>query len=224
MAQQADTERYICSLCAKAQKRPAIWATIALMHELLKIPATVSEHMVGMIRVKWWQEQLHYIATNDHQAREDHPILLALKHTPLSKEACDAVCEAIMQQCGENNLTLNEAQHALGACYQLLSYAAGEAEHQTIYNALGQEAALIATIRVNTLKSEWSAASTIMYDTLRERESVTISKNARFATALSLHNALWKSRIIKAKKRDDPSMLKHIPFFALRIMWARIIY
>ncbi len=222
IAREADTERYICSLCADPQRRKAIWATIALMHELLKIPATVSEQMVGMIRVKWWQEQLEHLATKDNKARRDHPVLLALADISLPKDQCDAVCEAVMQQCGETNLTLSEAQHALGACYQLLSHAAGEEEHNAIYEALGNEAALIATIRVNVLKSGWSAASEIMYSTLSDCASIEAVQHSGFLCALKQHNELWKQRITASKASDEASMLKHIPFFALRVLWKRV--
>ena len=49
-----DRERYLCALVAPRVKRPGLMALIAYNQELARIPETVSEPMLGKIKLQWW--------------------------------------------------------------------------------------------------------------------------------------------------------------------------
>ena len=54
----ADRDRYLSTLYAPAQLRPALFALHALDLELAKIALTASDPMVAEIRLAWWREAL----------------------------------------------------------------------------------------------------------------------------------------------------------------------
>jgi Squalene/phytoene synthase len=219
LARAADYERYLCSLCATAPHRIHVWATLALMHELLKIPVSVSEEMVGMIRVKWWQEQVTWHSTKDSRARSDHPVLEGLQGVTLPVTLIERLCEMIMEQCSGKPPSLSEAQETLGLSYQLLAHAAGEAKYAEIYDRLGSQAALIATIRVNALKSGWSDASSMMMATLNIDEPT--SSDTPFMLALQRYNLLWANQLKRFQNTGNRKHLKNLPFFALQLAVQR---
>lgn len=65
------SDLYLSWLLAPAAARPALLAFYALEAELLKIPARVSQPMLGLVRVTWWRDSL---------AKQDtgHPLLAEL--------------------------------------------------------------------------------------------------------------------------------------------------
>ena len=54
----ADYERFLAIQLASAAKRPALYALTALNTELARIAETVSEPLLGHIRLAWWREAL----------------------------------------------------------------------------------------------------------------------------------------------------------------------
>lgn len=58
LAEEGDPERAFAARLAPAEGREALFALIAFNCELAKIPATVSEPMLGEIRLQWWAEAL----------------------------------------------------------------------------------------------------------------------------------------------------------------------
>ena len=75
LVRSADKERYITSLFASAEARAALWAISAFNHEIAKTRETVSEPMLGEIRLQWWRD-----ASNDIFAGKprQHAVVLAL--------------------------------------------------------------------------------------------------------------------------------------------------
>ncbi|WP_439534160.1 squalene/phytoene synthase family protein [Polymorphobacter sp.] len=69
-----DRERWLASLYAPAPVRPALLALFALDLTLAEIPASVSEPMVGAIRLAWWREALEAL---DKGRAPDEPHLEA---------------------------------------------------------------------------------------------------------------------------------------------------
>ena len=58
LAEEGDPERAFAVRLAPPKGRKALYALIAFNCELAKIPATVSEPMLGEIRLQWWAEAL----------------------------------------------------------------------------------------------------------------------------------------------------------------------
>ena len=55
-ARQADYDRYLIALFAPPDKREVLFALIAFNHELARIRESVTEPMLGQIRLQWWRE------------------------------------------------------------------------------------------------------------------------------------------------------------------------
>ena len=75
LARAKDWERYLVSLFAPATDRTSLWAICAFNHEIAKIRETVSETMLGEIRLQWWREAIEGIYAGTPQ---EHQIVLAL--------------------------------------------------------------------------------------------------------------------------------------------------
>ena len=56
--QANDRDRFLSLLLAPEEKRPALVALYAFNLEIARIPETVTEPMMGMIRLQWWREVL----------------------------------------------------------------------------------------------------------------------------------------------------------------------
>ena len=53
---QHDRDRYLLTLFAPASARPALWAILALNLELARIPESVSQLVLGQMRLAWWRD------------------------------------------------------------------------------------------------------------------------------------------------------------------------
>lgn len=71
---QRDRELWLATLHAPAAVRPALTILFALDSLMAAIPPTVSEPMVGAIRLAWWREALQAL---DHRPAPDEPHLKA---------------------------------------------------------------------------------------------------------------------------------------------------
>jgi phytoene synthase len=79
MVREDDPERYYVSLFAPAAKQPHLWALFAFNQEVAKTRESVSEPMIGEIRLQWWREALDGIAAG---APREHPVVLGLNAIP----------------------------------------------------------------------------------------------------------------------------------------------
>ncbi|MBV8971254.1 MAG: squalene/phytoene synthase family protein [Sphingomonadaceae bacterium] len=70
-----DRDRYLATLYAPAEVRPALFALHALDLELANVVATTTEAMLGEIRLAWWREALTKLDTAPPPAQ---PVLTAL--------------------------------------------------------------------------------------------------------------------------------------------------
>ena len=73
---QRDRELWLATLYAPAPVRAALTALFALDCTLAAIPPSVSEPMVGAIRLAWWREALEAL---DHNPAPDEPHLIAAR-------------------------------------------------------------------------------------------------------------------------------------------------
>lgn len=70
-----DHDRYLCTLFAPARARGAILALYAFNVEVAKVRETVSEPMMGQIRLQWWRELIENAPKGDLRK---HPVAMAL--------------------------------------------------------------------------------------------------------------------------------------------------
>lgn len=64
LAREGDEERFMAAMFAAADVRERLFALNAFNCELAKIPATVSEPMLGEIRLQWWAEAIDDLFEN----------------------------------------------------------------------------------------------------------------------------------------------------------------
>ncbi len=74
--QHTDPLRFGASLAAPPAARGRLWTLYALHHELARIPFSVSEPMLGEIRLQWWADQLAALGAG--RKATGHPTLEAL--------------------------------------------------------------------------------------------------------------------------------------------------
>ncbi|MGQ0527610.1 MAG: phytoene/squalene synthase family protein [Alphaproteobacteria bacterium] len=71
-----DPDRFLLSLMAPASAREALWALFAFNYEIARARETVSEPLLGRIRLQWWREALQRIY--EDIAPPEHPIVTEL--------------------------------------------------------------------------------------------------------------------------------------------------
>ncbi|MHA1113771.1 MAG: phytoene/squalene synthase family protein [Alphaproteobacteria bacterium] len=74
-ARRFDRDRFLCALFAPADRREALYALYAFNHEIAKVRETVSEPLLGRMRLQWWRESLAAAAAGHPP---DHPVASAL--------------------------------------------------------------------------------------------------------------------------------------------------
>ena len=94
-ARRGEPDRYLAATLAAPSARPALVAIAAFSAELARIPASVSEDMLGQIKLQWWRDAL---AQGQRGTLSGHPVAdavvaAALRHT-LSPELLTAMIDA----------------------------------------------------------------------------------------------------------------------------------
>ncbi|MCW5770270.1 MAG: squalene/phytoene synthase family protein [Rhodospirillaceae bacterium] len=72
---RADYDRYLTTLFAPAAARPGLFALYAFNQEIAKVRDTVTEPVLGQIRLQWWREAITEIYVGKVRA---HPVVEAL--------------------------------------------------------------------------------------------------------------------------------------------------
>jgi hypothetical protein len=80
---QAEPDRYLSALLAPRGKRPQLLALYGLNHVISRVPAQVSEPMLGEIRLQWWRDELERAARG---TPERHPVLQAVSESGLAAQ------------------------------------------------------------------------------------------------------------------------------------------
>ncbi len=88
----ADLDRYLATLYAPAEARPALFALHALDLELLDVVLTTSQPMIGLVRLAWWREALERLDSAPPPAQ---PLLRALAERVLPKGVSGAMLSEI---------------------------------------------------------------------------------------------------------------------------------
>jgi NADH dehydrogenase [ubiquinone] 1 alpha subcomplex assembly factor 6 len=73
-----DNDRFLCTLFAPPAKREALWSIYAFNLELARIRESVSQPLLGHMRLRWWMDTLD--AVYDRRP-PNHPVALALGET-----------------------------------------------------------------------------------------------------------------------------------------------
>ena len=106
-----DGDLYLCHLFAPAETRDALLVLYHLYADIARIPATVSDPMIGAIRLQWFRDLLDAV---DEGESRGAPIGEALLVHPLAKEAVMPLIdgrEAALPE-GTRNLEELEAEAA----------------------------------------------------------------------------------------------------------------
>ncbi len=90
-----DHDRYLCTLLAAREVRPALLALTAFNVEVARVAEAVSEPMLGEIRLQWWRDTIAELY--DGKTR-GHPVVLALapaiERGLLSRQRFERIIEA----------------------------------------------------------------------------------------------------------------------------------
>jgi len=128
---RVDRERYVCALTAPYDKRAGLMALIAFNQELARIGATVSEPMLGKIKLQWWIDVVPGIL----QGRPpSHPVARGLAHVREALENRSSQLKALAEA---RNFDLQAAKPA--SLDELVAYATatGGALHMLMLDVLG---------------------------------------------------------------------------------------
>jgi len=90
---RADYDRFLTVLFAPAEARERLFALYAFNHEIAKVRETVSEPMLGQIRLQWWREAIGGIYEGKPRA---HAVVDALRAAVDAAEAPRADFEALI--------------------------------------------------------------------------------------------------------------------------------
>lgn len=94
-AMRGEPDRYLAATLAPAEARAGLAAVAAFAAELARVPATVSEPMLGDIRLQWWREALQ---NGRAGTRSGHPVADAVSDAEqrfgLSPQLLEAMIDA----------------------------------------------------------------------------------------------------------------------------------
>ncbi len=74
---QRDRDRYLTSLFAPPGARLSLWALYAFNAEVARIPDSVSEPLLGRMKIQWWRDVAARIAAGGN-APAGHPVAEAM--------------------------------------------------------------------------------------------------------------------------------------------------
>jgi phytoene/squalene synthetase len=83
LIRKADYDRYLAALFAPSQLRPYLFALYAFNYEVAKTAETVSQPMLGHVRLQWWRDSIEALYGGKQR---DHEVVQALGET---LRACD---------------------------------------------------------------------------------------------------------------------------------------
>lgn len=111
-----DRGRFVASLFAPPTARDRVLALLAFDRELARIPATVSEPMLGQMRFQWWRDLIARVADGG-SAPQGHPVAQALAAgmSGISRGELDALIDAHEAALTEPEAAVEPAAAALSA-------------------------------------------------------------------------------------------------------------
>jgi phytoene synthase len=95
LVRRHDRDRYQTALFAPADRREALFALYAFNYEIARVRETVSQPMLGQIRLQWWREAIDAAfaggAVRQHEVAV--PLAVAIREFPLSREPFDRMID-----------------------------------------------------------------------------------------------------------------------------------
>ncbi len=88
-----DTDRYLASMFAPADRRADLIAVYAFNLEIAKLRETVSEPMLGQMRLQWWRETIAALYEGE---RRDNAVSIALAETVRRHHPPRAIFDELM--------------------------------------------------------------------------------------------------------------------------------
>ena len=121
LVRKVDYDRYLAALFAPAQARPHLLALYAFNYEIAKTGESVSEPVLGQIRLQWWREAIEDVYAGRARAHEVvQPLAAAVAAHDLPRGLFEALIEA-------REKDLEDAPFAQEA--ELISYAEATSGH-----------------------------------------------------------------------------------------------
>ena len=100
LVRRADYDRYLAALFAPATMRPHLFALYAFNYEVAKTAGSVSQPVMGQIRLQWWREAVEEIYAG--RAR-NHEVVRALAETAQARDLPRALLDEMIDA-RENDL------------------------------------------------------------------------------------------------------------------------
>src|SRR5215471_10103161 len=96
LVRRHDRDRYQTALFAPAARREALFALYAFNYEIARVRESVTEPMLGQVRLQWWRENI--AAAFERGPVRHHPVVEALSATirdlALTREHFDRLIDA----------------------------------------------------------------------------------------------------------------------------------
>ncbi len=98
LVRREDRDRFLCTMFAAPSARRDLFALYAFYREVSRVPAVVSEPLIGHIRLQWWRDRLDAICRGEG-APVGHPVgqalAAAIARHAISRAAFDPLLDAI---------------------------------------------------------------------------------------------------------------------------------
>ncbi len=204
---ERDHDRYLATLYAPADKRPALFALHALDLELAEVVRTTSEPMLGQIRLAWWRERLQGL---DRGERPGQPVLDALAEHLLPH----GVSGSSLEPLEDANLALLE-----GGSLEAHASARGRlfgAAARLLAPALDAEA--IAT--AERLGAGWAAVEAFRMGHFAPDEA-GVAMAERWLALVGLPSAIRPITALAALARRDLAALRRAGLDPAKVDWRR---
>ena len=95
LVRRHDRDRYQTALFAPSDRREALLALYAFNYEIARVRETVTQPMLGQIRLQWWREVLDaaYAGAPPRHHQVVEPLTAAIREFPLSRELFDRLID-----------------------------------------------------------------------------------------------------------------------------------
>ncbi|WP_198377809.1 squalene/phytoene synthase family protein, partial [Neoroseomonas rubea] len=150
-----DPDRFLCCLFAPAERREALFALVALNHELARAREAASNPLAALIRLQWWREAIEEAATGRPARRHEvaGPLHAAIASGVLDVASLLAMVEAREVEAEEDGIATEQdfvawLRGTAGGWSAAAGLALGAtAEEAEVLRALGAAHGLAGTLR-----------------------------------------------------------------------------
>jgi NADH dehydrogenase [ubiquinone] 1 alpha subcomplex assembly factor 6 len=96
MVRRHDRDRYLTALFAPPGRREALFALYAFNYEIARVRESVTQPMLGHIRLQWWREAIEAVYAGEQPRRHEvaDPLAAAIRDFGLSRAHFDRMIDA----------------------------------------------------------------------------------------------------------------------------------